>query len=368
MKINILQQDLLPVLQSVSRSIGIKNNLPVLSNLLLVAEGQKLKVAATNLEVGVIKFISCEVIDPGEITIPAKTLTEIVSGIGAAKLEIESVGESITISAGKFKANINGISATEFPAIPVSPEKLTLLPKEVIKACLQILFASAVDEGRPQLTGILTQLSNQRIDFVATDGFRLAYRQVELTTDDKFKALIPKRTFEELIHIINEDLAGVDDQVGIGISENQNQIIFQIGLTTLSSRLIDGNFPSWEKIIPTEHVARIIVERQTLLSAVKLASVFAKGEANIITLNLTPEKLTLISEAKELGRQENEVECQIEGKALEIAFNARFLTESLSASSSSQLIMEFSGEITPTLIKPVGEEGLQYIIMPIRKT
>lgn len=367
MKLSILQQDLLPALQAVSRSSGVRSTLPVLGNILLSSDGSRLKVAATNLELGVIKYAPAEILEPGDITIPAKTFTEIISSLSSSKVELDSQAEVLSLSSGEFKAKLNGIAASEFPVIPLAEGKGVSFKKEVLISCGQILFAAAVDEGRPILTGILTQASAGILDFVATDGFRLAHRQVKLA-DSKvsFKALIPRRTFEEVLRIIDEDLADEEGEVEIETSANQNQVVFKIGQTTLSSRLIEGKFPAWENIIPEKSVARAMVEKDQLLKATKLASVFAKTEANTVTLKVGAGKIILSSEAKELGSQENEVEGQIEGESLQIAFNVKFLLDALSAAPSTQLMIEFSGPLSPALIKPVGAEGLQYIIMPVR--
>ncbi|MDO8573588.1 MAG: DNA polymerase III subunit beta, partial [Candidatus Daviesbacteria bacterium] len=280
MKFFCLQQDLLPLLQSVARSVGIRSTLPVLDNILLSAEGSKLKIAATNLEIGVIEYLNVEVEVPGEITVPAKTLVELISGLGPNKIGLELKEEILTVESGKFKATINGIAAAEFPAIPLSSSSGISLPKEAFLTSAQILFASAVDEGRPVLTGILTDISGDKLDFVATDGFRLAHRRLELPKASvQFKSLIPRKTFEEVLRLIAEqDL----EEVGIATSENQNQIVFTLGTTQVSSRLIEGQFPAWGKIIPQKIVARAMVEKEEFLKAIKLAAIFAKNEANIV--------------------------------------------------------------------------------------
>jgi DNA polymerase III subunit beta len=182
----------------------------------------------------------------------------------------------------------------------------------VLVSSSQILFAAAVDEGRPILTGVLTEVSKGQVDLVATDGFRLAHRQVSIPDSSiTFKSLIPRRTFDEIVRVISEVEA---DDVEVATSSGGNQIIFKIGQTTVSSRLIEGNFPTWQRIIPEKIVTRGVLERDDLLKAVKLASIFAKNEANIITLTVTPGKISLSSEAKELGGQQNELDAQIEGK------------------------------------------------------
>lgn len=378
MKFTILQQDFLPSLQAVSRSAGSHSSLPVLGNILLAVEGpsatsprgeaggtaKKLKIAATNLEIGVIKFIPIEDGIQGEITVPAKTLVELIATLSQSKITLETAGEILTIQSNKLTASVNGISASEFPVIPLSSTKGVSLPKEVFLTSAHILFAAAVDEGRPVLTGILTDIKGSKIDFVATDGFRLAHRMVNLPkASSDFQSLIPKRTFEEVLHLIPEQGA---DEIKIATTENQNQIVFSLGQTTVSSRLIEGQFPSWEKIIPTKIISRALVDKEILLKAIKLAAVFAKNEANIVVLTTKKEGLSLKSSAKEIGSQENEIEAEVSGQDLQIAFNTKFLLDAVSNIPTTQLMMEFSGPLSASLIKPIGEEGLEYIVMPVR--
>ncbi len=370
MRIKILQQDLIGPLQAVSRSVGVRSDNPVLANILVQTEDGKLKLSATNLEVGVIKRVNAQIIEEGEITIPAKTVLEIISSLSGVELEIESQQEQLKISTKNFNATLNGIQASEFPPIPLSSDHSVVIASKILKQAIpQITFAAAVEEGRPVLTGILTELKKDTFELVATDGFRLAHKKttVSLDKDSSFKALIPKRTFEEVVRLISEDLSEDEDsQVEISTSENQNQMIFKIGNTQLSSRLIEGNYPSWEKIIPTTAQHRTIIDRVELLKAVKLASVFSRSEANIVKIETAPNQITLTSEAKELGGQKTVIETQSEGETLIIAFNNKYLIDALSAAASSQISIEFSGALSPALLKPIGEEGLEYVIMPIR--
>lgn len=367
MKLTILQQDLLPTLQSVARSCGVRSSLPVLGNILLETEDNTLKLSATNLEVGVIKAVKAQVADQGSITIPSRTFLEIISSLPQEKVDLQSSEDQLKISTSKFNATLNGISSSEFPTIPLSTDNIVSVESKAIKEGLpQISFAAAADEGRPILTGILTEIKKGSIEMVATDGFRLAHKTTKLTSkeDKSFRSLIPRRTFEELVRLISEE-AEVEN-IEVSTSENQNQVIFKINQTILSSRLIEGQFPAWDKIIPSSAQNRTVIDRIELLKGVKLASVFAKDSANIVRIETKTKGLKLTSEAKELGTQESEIDAQVEGEDILVAFNSRYITEALSACSSSQVLIEFSGNLSPALIKPVGEEGLEYVIMPVR--
>ncbi len=363
MKFTRLQQDLMHVLSAVSRSWGVHSTLPFLGNILLSADKGKLKLSATNLEIGVVKFINAEIIESGEVTVPAKTFVEIVANLTGEKLEFVSDGEIIEISTPTFSSKLNGISATEFPAIPLSgKEAVSLEVESLIKSLPQITFAAAADEGRPILTGILTEIKGKKLQLVATDGYRLAHKIMPVSESASFKALVPRKTFEEVLRLLGEEEI---DGVKISTSPDSNQMIFSFGQTQLSSRLIEGQFPAWEKIIPEKNIARIVIDRAELLKAVKLASVFARSEANVVKLQNKKDKLILSSEAKELGSQKKEIEAQSEGEEIEIAFNTKFLQDVLSAASSRQIIIELSGNLSAATFKPVGEEDLAYIIMPV---
>lgn len=363
MKFSILQQDLLPHLTAVARSCGVRSQLPVLGNILLSAEQKQLKLAATNLEIGVVKKIKAEISEEGEVTIPAKTLVEVVMSLAGEKLEFRASSDQLEISTPTFTSTINGITSTEFPAIPLTgQERITLDSNVLLSALPEVTFAAAADDGRPILTGILTEIKNQKLQLVATDGYRLAHKTIPVSEEANFKALIPRRTFEELARLLTEESA---DLVEITTSEDQNQIIFSFGLTKFSSRLIGGQFPNWEKIIPTKTLTRVIIDRLEVLKAVKLASVFTRSEANIVKLQNLPKKLILTSEAKELGFQKKEIEAQSEGEEISIAFNTKFLQDTLSAFNTSQLVLELSGGLSAALLKPLGEEDLEYIIMPV---
>ncbi len=368
MRIKILQQDLVSPLQAVSRSVGIKATLPVLGNILFEAEGNNLKLSATNLEVGVIKNINCEVIEGGSITIPAKTLNEVISSLNGLTIEFYTEGELLKIEAGGFKANLNCIASSEFPAIPQADGKGFSIPKNIFKDSIpQISFASAVDEGRPVLTGILTEIKDKKFEVVATDGFRLAHKSF---SDDKldgisFRALIPKKTLDELVRLIGEE-NGEFEEITLQTTDNQNQVIFRINSTVLSSRLIEGNFPTWEKIIPAKFVNNMVIGKEELIKGLKLASVFARNEANVIKLRVTTKGIKLTSETRELGHQDAEVEAKVEGEELDVAFNSKYLLDAVSACPGSEQKLYFSGTLSPTLIKPIDDMGLEYIVMPIR--
>lgn len=324
-------------------------------------------MSVTNLEVGLVKKVPAQIIEEGEICVPAKTLLDLVSSLQGEKIELEGDPSSaqLKVSTLNLKAVLNGIAALEFPPIPLSAEGYVDLDAPALKTYVpQIAYASATDEGRPVLTGILTQIQGKTLELVATDGFRLAHKKAKLENEGALKAVVPRKTLEEIVRLIEEEKEV--GQIKIAASENQNQIIFKIGQTDISSRLIEGQFPAWEKIIPKEFQNRTVLDKTELLKAVKLSSVFAKDAANITKITSSSSGVLLNSQTKEVGSQETKIDAQVEGQAIEIAFNSRFLIDALSACPSSQVSLEFSGNLSAAMIKPVGEEDLEYIIMPVR--
>lgn len=369
MKFSIAQSDLLPVVQSVARSCGVRSTLPVLSNILFKAVGNEITLSATNLEIGVVKKIKAEVVDEGEITIPAKMFIDILSPLSGNKIEVEVSADQIHITTPTFNGILNGISAMEFPAIPLASERSTFLNADVLKNSLpQITFAAAADEGRPVLTGVFTELKEDVLEMVATDGFRLAHKKVHIEGEKRspFKTLIPRRTFEEVVRLISEETSEENEVVEMSTSENQNQMVFKIGSTQLSSRLIEGQFPPWERIVPKSFENTTVINKAEILKAIKLASVFARDAANLIKIETGENKLKLSSEAKELGKQETDVDAKIEGSAITIAFNSKYLIDALSACNAQDIRMQFSGNLSPALITPLDDKTVEYVIMPIR--
>lgn len=365
MKLTILQQDLLPGLQAISRSIGARAALPVLANVLMTAESGNLSLSATNLEIGIVRSLKASVQESGALTVPAKTLLEVVSSLNGLEITLEGTDEQLKISTKNFSATLNGIPATEFPSIPlVSDQNIKVSAKILQKILPEVTFAAAADDGRPILTGILTQIKKQTLELVATDGFRLAHKTIPIEQDIDLDVLIPRRTFEEIVRIVNEEKD--IDEMTISTSENQNQIIFNIGQTQISSRLIEGQFPAWEKIIPQKFENKATLDKDALLKAVKLASLFARDNANVIKLEVGTGSIKITSEARELGGQETQIDAQTEGVPLTIAFNSKFLIDALNACPTDQVLVEFSGSLSATLIKPIGESGLEYVVMPVR--
>jgi DNA polymerase III subunit beta len=370
MKLTVLQENLHKSLQVASRVVSARATLPVLGNVLLKAEEGRLLVSATNLEVGVTSTVGAKIKEPGEITIPAKLLADFVSALPAGKIELELNGDTLQIQSGTASAHMKGIASSEFPLIPQSTEgiKLSLQSNELSKAIAQVSFAASSEESRPVLTGVLLRIGGQQLRLVATDSYRLAERIIALTSKPKqeMNVIIPARALAELGRILSEE----EEQIEVVIGENQ--IHFNAPNTQLTSRLIEGQFPTYEQIIPESFETKSMLETSAFLSAVRMAALFAKESANNIKLEFAPAenaqsagKLTIESATTHLGDTKTVVPTKVEGKDGEISFNARYLQDVLGVVGPN-IQFEMSGKLNPGVIRDAADPNYLHIIMPLR--
>lgn len=365
MRVSVLQENLAKGLSIVSRSATTRAQLPILSNILLATEKERLKLSATDLETGINFYLGAKIEEKGAITIPAKVLFEFVSSLPAGKVSLETKGDSLKLSSGNFKAEINGIGAAEFPPIPSFSGKPTLTFemktfKEIID---QVAFAAAIDEGRPVLTGVRLTIKNDKLVLAATDGYRLSVKKLKnlLKTKGLKKTLIiPARTLQEVVRIKEEG------KVKILLMEKGNQVIFGLEDTEVVTRLIEGEFPPFEKIIPREKKTSLVVDREEMMKAVKIAAIFARETANIVKFKISNDKLQISANAPQVGRNESLVEAKIEGGENKIAFNFRYLLDFLNAVAVEEIVLEMTGPLNPGVFKPKGDSSYLHIIMPVR--
>jgi len=373
MKISVLQEDLNRGLSIVSRSVSAKAALPILANILVGTEEKRLKLSATNLETGINLWIGAKVDKEGSIAIPAKILTEFISSLPAEKVELEGKETTLFVSSPQFKANILGMDPSEFPKISsFSGDPVLVFEKvELIKALSQVTIAAAQDEGRPVLTGVLVKGEEKNLLLVATDGYRLSLKRI-VTEENKIgrdNFVIPAKALLEVSRICQED-SSENKTIKMGLTPEKSQVIFCLPEVEFSSRLIEGEFPDFEKIIPKNCTTKAVFGREELLRAVKTASIFAREQANIIRLKINPStnggKLVISAETPQVGANESEIEANIEGESLEIAFNFRFLLDFLGVVSGEEVIFEASGPLTPGVFRLKGDESFFHIIMPVR--
>lgn len=365
MKISCLQENLAKGLGIVGRSVGTKVTLPVLSNILLKTEKGGLKLSATDLEIGIHTWIGAKIDADGAITIPSKILLDYVNANSDKKINMELKEANLSLSSDHFKANIKGIDAAEFPTIPEVKKKsgIEISASDFLRAIGKTLIAVALDESRPVLSGIYFTIKGDILKMAATDSYRLAEQELKLTkkTEEDLSFIVPQRTMAEILRLLSEKV----DKVMIFPGENQ--VEFTLGETVLVSRLIEGAFPDYSQIIPQKLTTKMTVARSEFAAAIKMASLFAKESANNIKIKVGKEnKISVVASSPHLGDNVSEVSGTVSGEELEIAFNAKFVSDILAVEDSDNIILEFSGSLSPAMLRGEKHADYFYIIMPLR--
>jgi DNA polymerase III subunit beta len=364
-----MQENLARGLSTVSRAVSGRATLPVLSNVLLRTEDGGLKLTATNLEIAITAWVPGKIDADGSLTVPARLFADVVAGLPAGeRVELSAEGTSLKVSAGRYQTHLRGIDADEFPVIPPPGERPTtrIAQGDLRKALSEVAFAAATDEARPILTGVLTRMSGERLTLAAADNYRIAVRSLPLLDAvEETSLVVPARSYFELMRVLSDS----DEPLEIMLAGSKNQIIFHVEGIDLVSRLIDGQFPNYQQVLPTSHSTRAVVDREELLKAVRLSALIASSAANVIKLSLGDEGsgTVTIAAAAEVGDTVGEVEAAIDGEPVQIAFNARYLQDALSNLDAEQVAFEFTGPLSPGVMRRTGaDEDYVHVIMPVR--
>lgn len=372
MKLSCLQENLVKGISIVSRVVSTRAVLPVLNNILLATDDGRLKLAATDLSTSITCWIGAKVQEDGEITVPARLLSDFVSTLPSAQIEMELVTrtKSLHLKCAQFEADIRGIDAQDFPLIPsdVSDHKLTIPPATLRQMIEQVILAAATDESRPVLTGALAEFRDSELTMVAADGFRLSLRKAPLTEEvpEPMDIIIPARALRELARVSAEE----EEPVEIIVTPDRNQVLFRLSNVEIVSQLIEGKFPDYNQIIPTSYGTRVVINTHDLMRGARISVLFSRDVANIIRLEmipgseLTPGRLMVESTA-EVGQNVGELDAVVEGEQMEIAFNGRYLIDMLNVIGTEQVTLETTNPSRPGILKPVGDENLVYVIMPM---
>jgi len=372
-KLTCLQENLAKGISIVSRVVSTRAVLPVLSNILLATEEGRLKLAATDLSTSITCWIGAKVEEDGEITIPARLLADFVSSLPSAQIQMELVTrtKSLHLGCAQFEADIHGIDAQDFPLIPsdVDDHKITILPSVLRQMIEQVTLAAApADEGRLVLTGTLAEFRESELTMVAADGFRLSKRKAQLgeAVPEPLDVIIPARALRELARVSVEE----EEPVEIIVTPNRNQVLFRLSNIEIISQLIEGKFPDYNQIIPTSYGTRVVINTHDLMRAVRISVLFSRDVANIVRLEIIPGPdegagRLIVESAAEVGQNVAELEATVEGEQMEIAFNGRYMIDMLNVIGTEQVILEATNPSRPGILKPVGDDNLIYVIMPM---
>lgn len=365
MKIEILQEELLKGLVVVTRAVSNRAQLPVLSAIKIEARATELVLSATDLEIGIRHTILAKVEVQGEVAVPAKTLNELLVTLMPGKLSIELKEQNLVIKSKGFTGKIATLDVAEFPALPTMKEELIeVSANELAKGVLSVGFASAKESLRPVLTGVLMEVS-QSLRVVATDGFRLAVATIKIkgsSVDKGQSLLVPARALFECGKVLKEG------NIKIGYLQESKQVLFVGEQTQLSSQIIEGSFPDYNKILPKEFLVKMIVPREELLSAVRTALVFARDNSNMMHWKVGGGKLSVSSSSSGSGEGVVELLVKAEGEELmEVVFNAKYVIDYLSLLDNESVWVGLGGKLAPGMIaeSEVGRDSAFYVVMPI---
>ena len=380
MRITCQQDHLSRGLAIVSRAVGGRTTLPVLNNVLLASDGDRLKLSATNLEIGITTWVAGGVESEGQLTVPARLLTDFVNSLpGGQSVELEGNARShaLHVKAGRYTANIKGIDADEFPPIPTAEDRPTIkLSAELLKEMIgQVAFSAARDESRPVLAGVNLKVDESKLVMSAADGFRLSLREAELERGlpEKLDIIVPARALTELARLLGDG----DEDVELTVTANRTQILFKVrgegGDVNLVSRLLEGQFPDLLRVVPKTHTTRVQVKRGEFMTATKIAALFARDSANVVRLEitpgaeggLTPGKIALSANAAEVGDNHGELDASVEGEETYISFSSEFLSDVLGVLPNDDIALELTGPLSPAIVRGLGLADYTHVIMPM---
>lgn len=363
MKVQILQENLSHSLSLASRFVSTKAQLPILSNILLRASGTKLTICATNLETSLTTSIGAKVNQEGEITVPARVLSDLVINLPKGAIVLETDKEQLNIKSEQFSGNVLGLNSSEFPVLPSKTDKtaVEIATNDFIKALSQVVFSSSPDITRPVLTGVLFIIGDEVTQLVATDGFRLSRKTINIKSKTSGKVIVPKGALIEFARIF----AG-EDKIYLEIREEDKQVIFSSGDTVLSSRVIEGDLPPYEKIIPKQSAISVRVYKEELLRGIKVAQVMARDAGYVGKMEIKRDLLEISAESSKSGSQKMGIEAKVEGGELEIMYNLHFVEEFLNIVAGDEVLIELNDPGSPGVFKDISDSGFLHLIMPVK--
>ncbi|HIE25610.1 MAG TPA: DNA polymerase III subunit beta [Anaerolineales bacterium] len=374
MKITVLQENLARGLGIVSRAVSSRSTLPVLANILIATDEGRLRLSATNLELGITAWVPAKVEEEGTTTVPSRTFSDLVNTLPGdqVRLDLDVETQTLNIQSGASVNDVKCIDAEDFPPLstPDMADAIQLNVVDFKEMIHQVAFAASSDEARPVLMGVLLTVTGDQIVMASADGFRLSVRKATLSApiENPISAIIPARALSELARIAGDET----DMISMTVPEGRGQVVFRVRDAELVSQLIEGTFPDYEQIIPRTHKSRSIVSTAALLKACKQAEIFARDGTNVARLeikasedDMAPSEIEISAQSEETGSNETIVEATVDGIGLLIAFNVKYLREVLEIIKTPNVAIETSAPNAPGVIRPVGDDDFTHVIMPM---
>jgi DNA polymerase-3 subunit beta len=374
MKVTVLQENLARGLGTVSKAVSPRSTLPVLANILIASDEGRLRLSATNLEMGITCWIPARIEEEGSTTVPARTFSDLVSTLPSDQvlLKLDMQTQTLNVRGGTSTNDIKCIDAQEFPPMPVPDFEgaVQINVGDFREMIHQVAFAASSDEARPVLMGVLVQVDKDKLTMAAADGFRLSVRKAVLSTPSAapVSAIVPAQALKELARVATDS----EEPIYMILPKGRGQVVFRVKDVEVVSQLIDGTFPDFQQIIPRSYKSRTLVSTSSLLKACKQAEIFAREGSNVARLNIKtaqsemqPSEVEISATSEETGKNETIVEATVDGTGLLIAFNVKFLREALEVIRTPNVALETSAPNAPGVVRPVGDDQFLHVIMPM---
>ncbi|MCU0485151.1 MAG: DNA polymerase III subunit beta [Anaerolineales bacterium] len=373
MKISVLQENLAHGLNVVARAVSPRSTLPVLANILMATDEGRLRLSATNLEMGITCWIGAKIEEEGSTTVPARTFNDLVSTLPNDRVEmsLNVRTQTLNVRCSSSNTDIKCIDAQEFPPMPVPDlsQGIALNVSDLKEMIQQVAFAASKDEARPVLTGVQLVVNGNRMTLSAADGFRLSVRRAELSNPvaRPISAIIPARALGELARISTDG----DQSLIMVLPPSRGQVIFHMKDSELVSQLIEGSYPDLEQVVPRSYKTRSVIGTAQFLKACKQAEIFAREGSHIARIHiqpgveLKPGKIEITGQSEETGFNQTDMDATVEGPGLLIAFNVGFLREVLDVIKTPNVVLETNSDTSPGVLRPVGEDNFLHVIMPM---
>ncbi len=363
MKIICTQENLRTGLQQVSRIVGSSSTLPILNNVLIQTENGQLKISATNLEMGINTHIRCKIEQEGGVCVPAKVLLDLVNNLPNENITIE-VGESeVLVATERYQTKIKHLPVEDFPLIPAIDDGVvvSVSAKDLKETLDSVVFAVSTSETQPEISGVLFKFEGNLLTITATDRYRLAEMSLPIQTEITRSVVVPHRSVNELSRL----LTGIENSIDLHISATQ--IALSVGDTYMVTRLIDGQYPEYSQIIPSETGTIVTLEHGDLLSALKTSGIFSRG-AGSVTMAIDGEKqqVQITSSSQGVGESLIEIPCTIQNGSGSVIMNYRYILDLLTNTSNTTLNIHVIDDANPVVFRPQGKPNYLYLIMPIR--
>jgi DNA polymerase-3 subunit beta len=362
MKLQVTQENLNRALGSVARVATSRGTLPILANVLIKTTKNRLSLAATNLDIAITHYIGAKVSEEGAITVPARLMQDFVSSLPAGVIDLELDDSKLKVSTEQYQSAINGIMADDFPVMPaITKGKSWTVNGAVLKKGLQqVVFAASNDETRPVLTGVLLHTLGGKLYLAATDSYRLAEKELN-TNKAEVDMLVPATAMQDLLRILD------DSEQVVTVHHDEQQVLFQVGDIELVTRLVDGAYPDYRRLIPAEFATTATLKRSDFVNITKVSSLFARESAGSVTIEVSEadKTVSIRSVASQLGENTAKAAAKVSGSG-SITLNSRYLLDALNAESGDEVRFGFNGKLEPTLMSDPTNPGYHHVIMPLK--